>query len=166
MGKELNQYVKDLFEEGEFEHFWEEMTDDGTRGTVLLAVSFIDDLLKRAIKYRMIELSKNDDEALFSGTGPLATFSARTRLAHALGIIGPKTRHDLERRPISFDTPPVAKLFNRLHCLKNVSERADHPTKTLFIAASKIMMMFLISKIGPFPDGARGIHIEGITQLD
>ena len=97
----------------------------------MIAVSHIDDLLKGAIKYRMVNLTSDDEEVLFSGFGPLATFSARIRIAYALGIVGKKTRHDLDlmreirnamahsRRAIGFDTPEVLKLFRQLHCLKD-----------------------------------------------
>jgi hypothetical protein len=72
------------------------------------------------------------------------------------------------RRAISFDIPGVLKLFRQLHCLKDVQVSGNHqpPPKVLFVEASKIMMMFLISKIGPFPNAATGIKIEGINELD
>jgi hypothetical protein len=84
------------FHEGEFDELWANMTDDGMPGTVMIAVSHIDGLLKGAITYRMVNLTSDDEEVLFSGFGPLATFSARIRIAYALGIIGKKTRHDLD----------------------------------------------------------------------
>jgi hypothetical protein len=84
------------FHEGEFDELWANMTDDGMHGTVMIAVSHIDGLLKGAITYRMVNLTSDDEEVLFSGFGPLATFSARIRIAYALGIIGKKTRHDLD----------------------------------------------------------------------
>jgi hypothetical protein len=84
------------FHEGEFDELSANMTDDGMRGTVMIAVSHIDGLLKGAITYRVVNLTSDDEEVLFSGFGPLATFSARIRIAYALGIIGKKTRHDLD----------------------------------------------------------------------
>ena len=66
------------------------------RASVIVSAAMIDTFLARLLRSRMRKLSPDDDAALFTGTSPLAAFSARIRMVYALGLIGPKTRHDLQ----------------------------------------------------------------------
>lgn len=100
------------------------------RSAVIFAAAVIEVGLERLIRARMRKLGSDDYNALFSGTGPLASFSAKTRIAYALEFIGPATRHDLaiinEIRNVFAHAPRKITLKNksvwdRLLCLKIVS---------------------------------------------
>jgi len=89
------------------------------RFAVITLASLIDVGLERAIKSRMRRLKPDDYNAIFGGTGPLSGFSARIRVAYALGIIGPLIRNDLslinEIRNVFAHAPQNLKLHdNRL----------------------------------------------------
>jgi hypothetical protein len=75
----------------------EELNTDGPRGTVVLAGTLIDDLLRGAILYHMRPLKVEEHDSLFLSIGPLSGFSARIRIAYAFGIVGPSVRDDLDR---------------------------------------------------------------------
>jgi DNA-binding MltR family transcriptional regulator len=65
---------------------------------VLLATSLIDEFLKFVLisGFRADAASKRLMETVFSGNGPLATFSAKISVCSALGLVGGQdVRHDL-----------------------------------------------------------------------
>jgi len=66
--------------------------DDRTAG--IIAATTIDVSLERLIRTRFRSLKPSDSDAIFSGTGPLSTFSGKIQIAYALGLIGPYTKHD------------------------------------------------------------------------
>jgi DNA-binding MltR family transcriptional regulator len=96
------------------------------RAAAILVASDLDNALERTILTRMISLNRTQYEELFVNNAPLASFSAKIRMAHALGIIGKQVRIDLDcirpirnafahaRKAIHFDTPEVAEACKRL----------------------------------------------------
>jgi hypothetical protein len=84
-----------------------------------------------------------------------STFSDKIRLAYDNGVVGPKTKHDLEvireirnamahaRRQISFETPVIADLCSKLNALKGF-EGDCHSGQDNFIFAST-RVAFLIA---------------------
>ena len=65
------------------------------KSSIILRAALIDVGLERIIKSRMRKLNSDDYNALFTGTAPLAGLSGKIRIAYALGLIGPKAKHDL-----------------------------------------------------------------------
>lgn len=67
------------------------------RGVAIIVAAYVDAKLKEVLEaFFSDNLSKKQSEAIFEGpTAPLGTFSSRIRMAHAMGLIGPKTEHDL-----------------------------------------------------------------------
>lgn len=76
--------------------------------------------LERALESRMRPLSKAEFRNIFVGeNAPLVSFSAKTKIAHAFGLIGPRTVSELDKirtirnqfahspKPISFKTHSV-----------------------------------------------------------
>jgi len=57
--------------------FLEQINTESDRGAVLASVSYIEELLSRLMKAKML-LTKELAKELFQGYGPLATFSGRT----------------------------------------------------------------------------------------
>jgi hypothetical protein len=64
----------------------------------LLGASYLEKALEVAIKSRLAQLTKSEEDALFAyeKRGPLSDLSSRIKMAYALDIIGPRTREDLE----------------------------------------------------------------------
>lgn len=66
--------------------------------TVILGTALVETALRMAIRARMYPgLSKTDEAFLFEGDAPLATFSAKTRLAFAFEVIDADMRAELDR---------------------------------------------------------------------
>jgi hypothetical protein len=160
------------------EHIFEGIREDSPRAAAMLAGALMDELLKGAISYRLVELNKEDSDGLFTGNAPLATFSAKIRVSYALGIIGKRTRHDIELvreirngfahtlRDLSFETPELTKMCSQFHCLKDLREYAEISARGLFSISVHRLALFLITKTGPFPEGRAGLNLQGNTQLD
>ena len=72
-----------------------QLFNDDIRSAVITTTALLDVGLERLLKAHMRRLSSDDNNALFMAVGPLASFSAKIRLAYALNLIGPVTRRDL-----------------------------------------------------------------------
>jgi len=81
------------------------------RTCAIIAVALLEHRLERALIRSMYPLSSGARDRLLFGSGPLATFSAKIRVARAFGIIGPKVAHD----------------FERLNEIRNVFAHTAHP---------------------------------------
>jgi len=57
------------------------------RGAVILLTTAIEDILARRLRKEMVDLSADEDARMFGPDAPLGSFSARIRLAYALGLI-------------------------------------------------------------------------------
>ena len=114
----------------DFRHTLSTETD---RGCALMTVAFLDEQLQDLLKNYLVRDVKIFTN-LFSGVGGLSSFSSRIDLAYLLGLIGPKTKRDLNLlRPIrnefahsmediSFDDPGIT---NRCSELYNISFQDD-----------------------------------------
>lgn len=70
------------------------LMDDRTCAIILGAM--LDNSLERLLLRHMEPLSKDEMERLLYGRGPLGSLSAKIQIAAAFGLIGPKTKHDLD----------------------------------------------------------------------
>ena len=137
----------------------EELSTDGPRGTAALACALLEDVLRVALVAKMVTLSKDEHDKMFTGTGPLSSLWAKTQMAYALGIIGPKTRHDLDSirdirnalahtvLKVGFDTPEVAALCKGLHTLSTIEK--SHTTtlsnpRSQYVAVTRALMLRLV----------------------
>ncbi len=75
--------------------FFLNLRDETDAALVILATSYLDTRLTDAWKKNMPGLSSSASDLLFENSGPLATMSAKIRLAHALGWLTDKTAADL-----------------------------------------------------------------------
>jgi hypothetical protein len=176
--KTLKKLLKENPSADEVKTMMSEIETDGPRGATLLAASIIDDILRGALRYRFIPLSNDEQEELFEGTSPLATFSARIRVLYALGVIGKQTRHDLNKlrelrnamahakRSINFDTPEIATIIKSFHSAKDVPGYKTKSNRDLFVGCVMHLMRYMITKVGPYPKGVKGLKLIGNTQLD
>jgi len=67
--------------------FMKQLLEESDRGAAVVGVAFLDELLGRLLKSRMLDGKTTED--LFEGSSPLATFSARINVAYCLGCIVP-----------------------------------------------------------------------------
>jgi DNA-binding MltR family transcriptional regulator len=66
------------------------------RAAVIMATSFLDDLLTSAIIRRFRHtLSETQAQELFTGYGPLSTLSAKAAVSYHLGVFNDEIKHDL-----------------------------------------------------------------------
>jgi DNA-binding MltR family transcriptional regulator len=68
----------------------------GLAGIVLVGAATADQQLQDAILSKMRKLSSKQTNELFTGFGPLSSFSAKTAVAYALGLIDVQTRQRLD----------------------------------------------------------------------
>jgi DNA-binding MltR family transcriptional regulator len=99
--------------------FRRELSRESDRGAALYAAAHLDDLLHGLLHEFLVD-DPGVFKRLFSGTGGLATFSARTTLAYLLGLIPISVRDDLNlirkirndfahsSRVVSFGDAPIA----------------------------------------------------------
>jgi hypothetical protein len=98
----------------------------------IVTASILETALELAIIPKFPKISSEDQKLLFSDSkeGPLSTFSAKIRIAHALGIFGNAMRDDLitikairnlfahARGPIDFDNQAVIDACAALYILQ------------------------------------------------
>jgi DNA-binding MltR family transcriptional regulator len=106
-----------------------ELMKESDRGAVLVGVAYLDELLVRLFKEKML-LTQKLSEYLFESSGPLSTLSSRIRIAYCLGWIGPATFQDLDllrkirndfahlHSPLTFDDPSVRSRCRELEAFK------------------------------------------------
>jgi DNA-binding MltR family transcriptional regulator len=111
-----------------------ELSTDGPRGAIILGSALVEDLLRSVIHYHMRSLKVEEFNQLFTGTAPLTSFSARTKVAYAFNLIGPKTRDDLDKLRelrnafahsqiiLTFDTPEVISQLNSFNCISTIDD--------------------------------------------
>ncbi len=137
----------------------DELSNEGTRGAIIVASALIEDILRGAILVCMVSLNQEEQDLLFNGTAPLSSFSAKIRLAYALGIVGPETRSDLDRLrelrnacahaqvPVTFETDEIKTAINNFKWLDQVSNREKLSTHDLFVATARILMIHLTTRL-------------------
>ncbi len=151
---------------------FEELKTDGPRGVASLASALMEQLLEG------VKLTSDEERDLFQGTAPLATLSARIRVAYAIGIIGKKVRRDLNllreirnalvhtRRRVTFETKEVAELCATFIGGKDIAKFRELGPSEQFVEVTQMLLQYLVSKIGPFPPGTEGIFVKGFDEYN
>lgn len=134
------------------------------RSAAISAGALVELALEKAIKHRLRRMSKADQSALFDGTAPLATFSAKCRMGFALGIYGKEVRHDLEAinairnvfahsvTRITFRNRRISNKVFGMHTVKNNTGNARaslNETRYQFLAATRTFWLELVALAGP-----------------
>src|SRR3984893_5739695 len=117
-----------------------EIQRQSDRAAGVIAAEFVNERLKQAIVALFLHAWPKRDEELFSNIGgPFASFSARIATAHAFGILGPQTRHDLnlvrrvrnevahKLKPLDFASELIAKLCSALKLPDEIGGRFRPP---------------------------------------
>ncbi|GAB5506094.1 MAG: hypothetical protein Rhirs2KO_12570 [Rhizobiaceae bacterium] len=101
-----------------------DVADD--RSAAIISSTHLEDNLRRLIRDKFVKLSDSEDNELFAGDRLLGSFSAKIKFAHALGVIGPETKKDLDvirhvrnvfahaRRPVKFDFIEIRNAVDHL----------------------------------------------------
>ncbi|MER9316489.1 hypothetical protein NKI31_13440 [Mesorhizobium sp. M0659] len=149
----------------------ETLMSRGPHGVVLAYTQIVDNELTRVIQSRMPSLDKHTKETLFSGTGGLATFSARIYVAKALALIEPKLAAELHKlrkfrnmfahsdRVLTFDDEQVATMVEKFDGVM-ADIRALGP-KAMFSGTIAV----LLTALREGPSAAEQKMEAGVVQL-
>lgn len=125
--------------------FMKQLMEESDRGAALVGVAYLDELLVRLFKARM--LTENASEELFGRFGPLSSFSSRIDVAYCLGWIGPETYRDLNllrkirnefahaHGPVTFADKTVKARCSELQIPKGLNFRVRPRDQFLFAAS-------------------------------
>jgi mannitol operon repressor len=140
----------------EFAGFLPELNKESDRGCVMVACSYLDELLRRILLAFLIDIPTST--TLLEGfNAPLGTLSTRASAALALGLIREREFNEVDtlRRVrnrfahnvhISFDSQDVDALCRNL----TMSARSDNPSKDkprgLYISAAVALILHLTNR--------------------
>lgn len=144
----------------EYIAFRYEIENESDRGCALLAASYLEHLLEKVLKKKLIGTKKKKEE-LFDYTGPLGTFSSRIKLSYSIGLIPESESFDLHIiRSIrnkfghsvltsSFEDESIKKECDKLKTVRNnvISSRARFNSA---VASTSATLIHEISNCKPF----------------
>jgi len=164
------------------------------QAVALVATAWVERNLERVIRSRMVRLTKTRYRELFVALGPLASLSAKTKLAYAMRIVGRTGVTDLDLireirnqfahsfHPLTFRTREIAKACRRLRTpeagAKSMTRKekdqfgfkpstdAAHDPKTRFVVACLFISAALAVPDfhGPRPPRTRSRISRGILH--
>ena len=136
----------------EYQVAWETVRKDGSRGSVILAATLVEDSLRALLVSRMaLGVEKDGPKDLFGPMKPLSGFSAKIRMGFALKLYGEHTFHDLEllrelrnlfahgKVAIDFNTPGVKWAINQFHCHR----RGETDPRKRFYSVTTLLLSHL-----------------------
>jgi hypothetical protein len=93
----LRHLLKQVPTPEEYQVAWESVRKDGSRGSVILAGTLVEDSLRALLISRMAPgVEKDGPKDLFGPMKPLSSFNAKIRMGFALKLYGERTFHDLQ----------------------------------------------------------------------
>jgi hypothetical protein len=119
----LKAYSRTRYGSGtEAAHTVDDLSNESDRGAVILATTAIEDILEHTIITRLPGLSADEAarKRMFENDGVLSSFSKKTEMAYAMGIIDGECRKKIDivreirnacahsRKPLSFDKEVLA----------------------------------------------------------
>lgn len=78
-----------------FRTFYDQMNDESDRGSVIVSVAILDEVLTNLIKAKLVPSLEKSDELFDSGFSPFSFFSAKIDLAYRIGLLRPNARASL-----------------------------------------------------------------------
>jgi DNA-binding MltR family transcriptional regulator len=131
------------------------------REAVIVGCAMVEKGLEAALLRAFVELSKTERQALFEGTGPLASFSAKIKIANAIGTIGDDARNDLDRirdvrnafahsilDHLDFDTLEIKQACDKILFPQQVKEIASGIDKDFEIESPKGKFLMAVTLYG------------------
>lgn len=157
--KTLNKLSKKTPDEEEIYRLVANLVNEADRVAAIVAASFLERAIKDAIVSR---LKRQDEETLGklfedSRSGPLATFDAKIRMAYALGIFGPITKHD-------FDL--IRRIRNTFaHSITDVSFDADEVKKAVASLRGDALIGIrkTLTDLGEIPSIRRREYVDAVA---
>lgn len=70
----------------------EEFKGDSDRAAAIVGASYLDELLREILLGYLVEDTRKNNKELFSGNGPLSSFSSRINLSYRFGVISQNER--------------------------------------------------------------------------
>jgi hypothetical protein len=101
------------------------MRKESDRGSIIVAVSLLDDILNQLLKAKLAPSLDNRDEHFDTATAPFSTFSAKIDLAYRLGLLRAEVRasfHQLRKIRNNFAHALDPKGFDSDSTKSRVSE--------------------------------------------
>jgi hypothetical protein len=168
----LHDLSRQLPTTAQFEELMQKLEGMDDRAAALILSAIIDNLLEYAIISRFVRLTKTKRDRIFRNpTAPLTSMSAKTTIAHAMGICGDEPRAQLDRirsirntfahamLSVSFDDPTIAAECRKLdpqRLLDRGNYRTTNDTpRERFIVAGTFLSMILMKQIDHRADELR-----------
>jgi len=142
----LKQYARAQFGTSEeSEAIVADLHKESDRGAIILAATSIEDTLENALGIRMkvLETDIEARTAVFGAEGTISTYSDKTLIAYALGIIDKKAKKQIDlvryirnacahsRKPLSLEMPVLVDAVKAAIGEKTLKEMKDHKPMTL-----------------------------------
>jgi hypothetical protein len=119
--------------------------NESDRGAIILAATSIEDMLENALGLRMKTLETDNEAraAVFGAEGTISTYSQKTLIAYALGIIDKKARKEIDlvrnirnacahsRKPLSLEIPVLVNAIHVAIGEKTLKIMKDHSPRSL-----------------------------------
>ena len=154
---------RDFGKDEVFNAFLDDFQKESDRAAAVLAVSYLDDLLKQLLLHSF----KNKEDELFDGMRPLSTFSAKITMSYAYGLIDKNLKDDMnnirrirnefahEFKNLSFKKEKIKNRCQRFNCTdtnfeKNPSEWESYPKndeRKLFDLAVALIALYIQKRI-------------------
>jgi DNA-binding MltR family transcriptional regulator len=162
----LTRLLKQVPSPQEYQVAWENVRKDGSRGSVILAGTLVEDSLRALLISRMAPgVEKDGSKDLFGPMKPLSTFSAKIRMGFAMKLYGERTFDDLEllkklrnlfahgRLAIDFNTPEVKSAINQFHC----HSRGERDPRKRFYSVTTLLLSHLNLRRRDPKQGVKGL---------
>jgi DNA-binding MltR family transcriptional regulator len=116
-----------------------ELEKESDRGCALVAAAYLENEIAALLSQSFVEMNKSMRKELFDFNGPIGTFSAKIKLAYAMGLISAEVRNALDRirgirnkfahlqHPLNFEDAAIAQQIDALmpSCNVKTSTRKD-----------------------------------------
>lgn len=135
-----------------------EISTQNERGAAIIGAALVEKYLTLVIAHRFVELAETEQNRLFEGSGPLATFAAKIQIGFAMGIFGRNIRNDLTivhnirdgfvhaPDPLAFESDEIAVQCAQLSSSLRFtgSPRADADARTRYLATVEFLVSALV----------------------
>ncbi|RED31830.1 mannitol repressor [Rhodopseudomonas thermotolerans] len=165
--------ISDHLSEADWKSLDQEITEQlklkNDRGVAITFASMLEDRLRWLIETQFIEnLSEKRKASLFKGQGPLSTFSAKTEVAFALGLVKPEVRDQLiiiaqirnkfahGFKSVRFTDTNISELCKRLKTFDPPSSEAKADLREVYGLACLVCMVALFAT-GQLALASRGV---------
>jgi hypothetical protein len=88
---------KTAFDSKDLSHLFARLAGESETAQILIFASYLEDRIRLLIKERLLHIvSQRDEEEIFGGNGPLATFANRLNISYRLGWLSKEQKERLD----------------------------------------------------------------------